>query len=83
MAIEAISDYLGETVPRVIKTDPPGTGAGPRCWKKSEGFRASYQTLGESLLEERNTLVGAVIRSNAAGYNVGVKDFIHQVMPFF
>jgi hypothetical protein len=88
-AVRLIYKYLPARSPEkqdqkeTINSDPPGSGAGRRCWKKSEAFRQAYQTLGEELLDKRDELVDAVIQSDAAGYNVGFKDFVHQVLPFF
>jgi hypothetical protein len=84
LAIARIYSYLGEDPPAAI-TGRPNTSIihGPECWKKSESFRLGYQDLGDDLLKRRDILVDAVIHSNAAGYNVGFKDFVHQIVPFF
>ena len=77
------SKYLHKHPWRVIANNPPGITPNPACWKKSEEFRQSYQDLGENLLGRRKDLVQAVIGSSAAGFNVGFRDFVHQVLPFF
>lgn len=76
--------YLGQHEPASISTIPDAPPGHPsQCWRKGERFRLSYQDLGGELLTRRDTLVDAVIHSNAAGYNIGFKDFVHQVIPFF
>jgi hypothetical protein len=72
--------------PRAIEMNPPvpksGNSPDPSCWAKPTKFRSKYQALGEELLRRREVLVQAVIHSNAAGFNVGFRDFVRQVLPF-
>jgi hypothetical protein len=81
--IGELYSYLALSLSNGIKKYPVGTGSGQKCWKKPERFRKAYQRLGDELLTRRDPLVDVVIHSNAAGYNVGFKDFVHQLLPFY
>jgi hypothetical protein len=76
ISLEADSDYSA------IVTDTPPRSQSP-CWRKTREFFKDYDHLASKLLDQRTYFVDAIVHSSAAGYNVGFRDFVRQVLPFY
>jgi hypothetical protein len=80
--VAAVEGYLKAE----LNVKPVGLDAAPEsvsCWEKGEAFLDAYRGVGDSLLLRLNDFVNAIVRSNAAGYNVGARDFIRQILPIY
>jgi hypothetical protein len=84
-AVEKLEEYLSVDflqraelagIIRAAETEWP-------CWRKAPALREAYQELGEGLLGQRTYFLDTIVRSNAAGYNVGFRDFLRQLLPFY
>ena len=74
--VAALEGYVG--------VHPAGLDDAPQsesCWEKSDAFLGAYRQLGDALLVKLTDFVDAIVRSNAAGYNVGSGDLVRQLLP--
>jgi hypothetical protein len=74
--VAALESYL--SVHPVGLDDAPQSES---CWEKSDAFFGAYRQLGDALLLKLTDFVDAIVRSNAAGYNVGSRDLVRQLLP--
>jgi hypothetical protein len=80
--ISQITESAAATVQdSVFLVSDESKGRRGSCWLKTNEFRIAYQALGERLLSKRQPLLATITESPAAGYNVGFRDFLRQVLP--
>jgi hypothetical protein len=81
-ALGRLTNYVGVTRPSTEQMKVEQSKDPPSCWRRTEDFRRAYQDpIGLSLLNKRDDLVETIIHADAAGYNVGFRDFLQQIVP--
>lgn len=53
------------------------------CWRRTRAFKDDYVAAGAALLAHRDQLLATLVHAHAAGYSVGFRAFLKQLLPFY
>jgi hypothetical protein len=53
------------------------------CWRRTGAFKDDYVAAGAALLAHRDPLLTTLVHAHAAGYSVGFRAFLKQLLPFY
>jgi hypothetical protein len=77
-ATESLRKYLQRPYPSLGDRN-----RGNDCWLKTKQFKSDYVAAGSALLGLREPLLKTLVHAHAAGYSVGFRAFLKQLLPFY